>query len=216
MSESPLGLGNSDTPRSARRTASDEGLRQLRRARHYQARRLTERPRTPDRLADPRARNPPYVNARTARRSGAPPLARPRHVCEVRGAGIRPGPSHLQYRHGRETLDAKRGRVEAMTRIRALADLGVLGGFLQRRIPDRLVCHREPLLLQRRGVHETGSTPVPLNPRPTPCPSPSPSSTSAIVPRATSGRSRTTLMSSPPSRASGAAARSATPSMPTG
>ena len=50
---------------------------------------------------------------------------------------------------GKETLDAKRGRVKAMSRIRVLADLGVAGGFLQRRIPDRLVCHRELLLLQR-------------------------------------------------------------------
>ena len=150
MSESPLGLGHSDTPRSARRTASDEGLRQLRRARHYQARRLTERPRAPDRLADPRARTPPpYTHARTARRSAAPPLARPRDVCEVRGAGIRPGPSHPQYRHGRETYEARRNRVEAMTRIRVLTDLGVLGGFLKRRVPGRLVCHRELLLLQR-------------------------------------------------------------------
>ena len=66
MSESPLGLGHSDAPRSARRAASDEGLRQLRRARHYQARRLTEQPRASDRLADPRARNPPYANACTA------------------------------------------------------------------------------------------------------------------------------------------------------
>ena len=74
-------------------------------------------------------------------------------VCRFHGArrpdAVLRGPSHPQYRHGRETLDAKRGRVEAMTRIRVLTDLDVLGGFLKRRIPDRLVCHRELLLLQR-------------------------------------------------------------------
>ena len=74
-------------------------------------------------------------------------------VCRFHGArrpdAVLRGPSHPLYRHGQETLDAKRSRVEAMTRIRALADLGVAGGFLQRRIPDRLVCHRELLLLQR-------------------------------------------------------------------
>ena len=74
-------------------------------------------------------------------------------TCRFHGArrpeSVKRGPSHPQYRHGQETLDAKRGRVEAMTRIRVLVDLGVAGGFLKRRIPDRLVCHRELLLLQR-------------------------------------------------------------------
>ena len=74
-------------------------------------------------------------------------------VCRFHGArrpdAVLRGPSHPLYRHGQETLEARRNRVEAMTRIRALADLGVAGGLLQRRIPDRLVCHRELLLLQR-------------------------------------------------------------------
>ena len=62
-------------------------------------------------------------------------------VCRFHGARrpetVSRGPSHPQYRHGRETLDAKRGRVEAMTRIRALADLGVAGGFLTKWISGR-------------------------------------------------------------------------------
>ncbi len=44
------------------------------------------------------------------------------------------GPSHPQYKHGRDTYEARRNRVEAMTRIRALADLGVAGGFLTKRV----------------------------------------------------------------------------------
>ena len=39
--------------------------------------------------------------------------------------------------HGQETLEARRGRVEAMTRIRLLVDLGVLGGFIRTRISGR-------------------------------------------------------------------------------
>ena len=62
-------------------------------------------------------------------------------VCRFHGARrpetVLRGPSHPQYRHGQETLEARRNRVEAMTRIRLLADLGVLGGFLQRRVPGR-------------------------------------------------------------------------------
>lgn len=62
-------------------------------------------------------------------------------VCRFHGArrpdAVLRGSRHPQYRHGQETLDAKHGRVEAMTRIRVLTDLGVLGGFLKRRIPGR-------------------------------------------------------------------------------
>ena len=62
-------------------------------------------------------------------------------VCRFHGArrpdAVLRGPSHPQYRHGRETLETRRSRVEAMTRIRLLADLGVLGGFLKRRVPGR-------------------------------------------------------------------------------
>ncbi len=62
-------------------------------------------------------------------------------VCRFHGArrpdAVLRGPRHPQYRHGRETLEARRGRVEAMTRIRVLADLGVAGGFLTKRISGR-------------------------------------------------------------------------------
>jgi hypothetical protein len=39
--------------------------------------------------------------------------------------------------HGRETNDARRRRVEGMTRLRRLVDLGVAGGFIQKRITGR-------------------------------------------------------------------------------
>ena len=62
-------------------------------------------------------------------------------TCRFHGARrpetVRRGADHPQFVHGRETLEARRRRVEAMTRIRLLADLGVAGGFLQRRIPGR-------------------------------------------------------------------------------
>lgn len=62
-------------------------------------------------------------------------------VCRFHGARrpetVLRGPNHPQYRHGRETHEARRNRVEAMTRIRLLADLGVLGGILKRRVPGR-------------------------------------------------------------------------------
>ena len=65
--------------------------------------------------------------------------------CRFHG-GLSTGPKTAEGRrkcaavrtiHGDETYEARRGRVEAMTRIRLLADLGVLGGFLQRRVPGR-------------------------------------------------------------------------------
>ena len=62
-------------------------------------------------------------------------------TCRVHGArrpeSIKRGPSHPQYRHGQETLEARRNRVEAMTRIRFLTDLGVAAGFIRTRISGR-------------------------------------------------------------------------------
>jgi hypothetical protein len=62
-------------------------------------------------------------------------------VCRFHGARrpetIRRGHAHPQFRHGRETREARRRRVEAMTRLRYLTDLGVLGGFIKRRAPGR-------------------------------------------------------------------------------
>ena len=87
----------------------------------------------------------PTGRARAAARSSLSrcksPAAYGMPVCRFHGArrpdAVLRGPSHPLYRHGQETLDAKRSRVEAMSRIRVLTDLGVLGGFLQRRIPGR-------------------------------------------------------------------------------
>jgi hypothetical protein len=65
--------------------------------------------------------------------------------CRFHG-GLSTGPKTAEGRrkcaavrtlHGQETLEAKRGRVEAMMRIRVLADLGVAGGFLTKRISGR-------------------------------------------------------------------------------
>ena len=62
-------------------------------------------------------------------------------VCRFHGARrpetIKRGPDHPQFAHGRETLKARRRRIEAMSRIRDLVELGVRGGFIQRRIPGR-------------------------------------------------------------------------------
>ena len=62
-------------------------------------------------------------------------------TCRFHGARrpntIKRGPAHPQYRHGRETRDARRRRVEGMTRLRRLVDLGVAGGFIQKRITGR-------------------------------------------------------------------------------
>jgi len=62
-------------------------------------------------------------------------------TCRFHGArrpeSVKRGSDHPQYSHGRETLEARRRRVEAMSRIRLLTDLGVAGGFIQRRIPGR-------------------------------------------------------------------------------
>ena len=62
-------------------------------------------------------------------------------VCRFHGArrpdAVLRGPKHPQYRHGRETLEARRNRVEAMTRIRAVVDLAVKYGILKRRMAGR-------------------------------------------------------------------------------
>ena len=47
------------------------------------------------------------------------------------------GPSHPQYKHGRDTYEARRNRVEAMARIRAVVDLAVDHGILKRRMVGR-------------------------------------------------------------------------------
>lgn len=62
-------------------------------------------------------------------------------VCRFHGArrfaSVKRGSDHPQYSHGRETVEARRRRVEAMSRIRDLVELGVHGGFIERRIPGR-------------------------------------------------------------------------------
>lgn len=62
-------------------------------------------------------------------------------TCRFHGArrqsSIKRGTDHPQFVLGRETIEARRRRVEAMSHLRILTDLGVAGGFLQRRIPGR-------------------------------------------------------------------------------
>jgi len=62
-------------------------------------------------------------------------------VCRFHGArrpeSVLRGPAHPNFQHGSETIEARRRRVEVMSRLRLLADLGVLGGFLKKRIPGR-------------------------------------------------------------------------------
>ena len=72
-------------------------------------------------------------------------------VCRFHGARhpqtIKRGTDHPQYRHGREALEARRRRIEGMTRLRRLVDLGVAGGFIQKRITGR-----RPLTKAKNGV----------------------------------------------------------------
>jgi len=62
-------------------------------------------------------------------------------VCRFHGArrpeSVKRGSAHPQFIHGRETLEVRRRRVEAMSRIRDLVELGVRGGFIERRVPGR-------------------------------------------------------------------------------
>jgi hypothetical protein len=62
-------------------------------------------------------------------------------TCRVHGArrpeSVKRGQAHPQFRHGRETLEARQRRVEGMTRLRRLVDLGVAGGFIRTRITGR-------------------------------------------------------------------------------
>lgn len=62
-------------------------------------------------------------------------------VCRFHGAhrpeSIKRGAAHPQFRHGRETVDARQRRVEGMTRIRRLVDLAFDAGFIRTRITGR-------------------------------------------------------------------------------
>jgi hypothetical protein len=62
-------------------------------------------------------------------------------VCRFHGARrpetVKRGSNHPNFQHGRETLEARRRRVETMDRIRDLVELGVRGGFMPRRIAGR-------------------------------------------------------------------------------
>jgi hypothetical protein len=62
-------------------------------------------------------------------------------TCRVHGArrpeSVKRGPTHPQYRHGRETLEARQRRVEGMTRLRRLVDIAVDAGFIRTRITGR-------------------------------------------------------------------------------
>lgn len=85
----------------------------------------------------------PQCRARSKRslRRCLNPAAYGMPVCRFHGARrpetVKRGSDHPNFQHGRETIEARRRRVEAMSRLRLLADLGVAGGFLQRRIPGR-------------------------------------------------------------------------------
>jgi hypothetical protein len=62
-------------------------------------------------------------------------------VCRFHGArrpeSIKRGPAHPQFRHGRETLEARQRRVDGMSRLRSIVDLAVDAGFLKKRITGR-------------------------------------------------------------------------------
>lgn len=85
----------------------------------------------------------PQCRARSKRslRRCLNPAAYGMPVCRFHGARrpetVKRGPDHPQYSHGRETLEARRRRVEGMTRLRLLSDIGVAAGFLPRKISGR-------------------------------------------------------------------------------
>ena len=62
-------------------------------------------------------------------------------TCRFHGARrpntIKRGPAHPQYRHGRETKEARQRRVEEIMRLRRLVNLVVGSGFIRNRIPGR-------------------------------------------------------------------------------
>ena len=62
-------------------------------------------------------------------------------TCRFHGARrketIKRGRAHPQFRHGRETVEARQRRVEGMTRIRRIVDIAVAAGFIRGRIPGR-------------------------------------------------------------------------------
>ena len=73
-----------------------------------------------------RCKNPAAYGCKTCRFHGA------RHP-----ESIKRGATHSQFQHGRETVEARQRRVEGMTRLRRLVDLGVAGGFIHKRITGR-------------------------------------------------------------------------------
>ena len=87
-------------------------------------------------------------------------------VCRFHGArrksSIKRGPDHPQYLHGRETLEARHRRVESMSRLRFLTDLGVSGGFIDQRIPgytliDKATRHAE-ICQKSESAHRLDAT----------------------------------------------------------
>jgi hypothetical protein len=92
----------------------------------------------------------PQCRARSKRslRRCLNPTAHGCQTCRFHGArrpeSIKRGSAHPQYRHGRETNESRQRRVEAMTRIRDLVDLGVAGGFIKSRVPGRRPRRRPP------------------------------------------------------------------------
>ena len=62
-------------------------------------------------------------------------------TCRFHGARrtntIKRGLDHPQYRHGRDTLEAKKRRVSGMSRLRHLVDIAVTAGFIRTRIAGR-------------------------------------------------------------------------------
>ena len=73
-----------------------------------------------------RCKNPAAFGCKTCRFHGA-----------RRPESVKRGPSHPQYKHGRETYEARRNRVEASARIRAVVALAVDHGIPKRRMAGR-------------------------------------------------------------------------------
>ena len=85
----------------------------------------------------------PQCRARSKRslRRCKNPCAYGMPVCRFHGArrpeSIKRGPAHPQFRHGRETLEARQRRVDGMSRLRSIVDLAVDAGFIRTRIAGR-------------------------------------------------------------------------------
>jgi hypothetical protein len=86
-----------------------------------------------------RCNNPCAFGCKTCRFHGA---RRPETVLR--------GSEHPKYKHGRDTLEAKRNRVQAMTRIRALVDLAIYGGFLSTKVTGRRPNRRQRISVSNR------------------------------------------------------------------